>query len=658
MKPIELKGDKMNADVGKASEYLEALGEPISLSVAICEDYSALLRGDHAGPHSHARLLDLSAQRGRVLLSGRGGAGKSTIMRRLVVDGSAAGKFAILVDLSRWDHEASVVWKARRDGAREAINFLIQRFGSGGVDVTDLEFLPAHREKLLVIDGLNETPGSVADEILSACDQAASIIVNCSVIVSDRLVRRRTNGDERWYFAMPLAVDIEDARKLLDVDALSPGAKRLLDSPYFVDKALKGELKSSPLATIRDFVEIRGKLDTGGMDIAAEGAFAAYREDESRAFNPGRFPGDAGQAVAQTLLEGGVLVALPDGRVAFNHHWIHDYLAARYVASQELLWSFEQRHASLDTLTFKANSFDAVAFALEELQADAKDEFLRAVYDWNPYAAGYALAEVEEIAPANISHALRTIILAMLAEKKFDRHYLSARKALDALELFSDEAAVAMRNAGSRDELIGAVSAEPEHSELFGQWQALFTIPSGSIASDGTVDALAEDDSIIGWTAANVLKRLSLTAEQVDLIVGVAHNERAVIRWRACHVMGSTTDEKFRETLVERLVDDPDENVRYGAIRSLVALGSHSSESASRLVADLEPLLDKIAESPRVMTELKRAVFLSKGCIPEKWSTEISRLFYARSDLETDIAEIEAWSRLSSELRQHDRLAA
>ncbi|KAK0340723.1 hypothetical protein LTR94_029319, partial [Friedmanniomyces endolithicus] len=235
-------------------------------------------------------------------------AGKSTIMRRLVVDGSAAGKFAILVDLSRWDHEASVVWKARRDGAREAINFLIQRFGSGGVDVTDLEFLPAHREKLLVIDGLNETPGSVADEILSACDQAASIIVNCSVIVSDRLVRRRTNGDERWYFAMPLA--------------------RLLDSPYFVDKALKGELKSSPLATIRDFVEIRGKLDTGGMDIAAEGAFAAYREDESRAFNPGRFPGDAGQAVAQTLLEGGVLVALPDGRVAFNHHWIHDYLAA------------------------------------------------------------------------------------------------------------------------------------------------------------------------------------------------------------------------------------------------------------------------------------------------------------------------------------------
>ncbi|KAK0360135.1 hypothetical protein LTR94_028490, partial [Friedmanniomyces endolithicus] len=286
-----------------------------------------------------------------------------------------------------------------------------------------------------------------------------------------------------------------------------------------------------------------------------------------------------------------------------------------------------------------ANSFDAVAFALEELQADAKDEFLRAVYDWNPYAAGYALAEVEEIAPANISHALRTIILAMLAEKKFDRHYLSARKALDALELFSDEAAVAMRNAGSRDELIGAVSAEPEHSELFGQWQALFTIPSGSIASDGTVDALAEDDSIIGWTAANVLKRLSLTAEQVDLIVGVAHNERAVIRWRACHVMGSTTDEKFRETLVERLVDDPDENVRYGAIRSLVELGSHSSESASRLVADLEPLLDKIAESPRVMTELKRAVFLSKGCIPEKWSTEISRLFYARSEPDSQVSQ-------------------
>jgi hypothetical protein len=155
-----------------------------------------------------------------------------------------------------------------------------------------------------------------------------------------------------------------------------------------------------------------------------------------------------------------------------------------------------------------------------------------------------------------------------------------------------------------------------------------------------------------------VLKRLSMTGGQIDRIVHMAKNGRPVIRWRACHVMGSTIEEKFREALLDRVTDDVDENVRYGAIRSLVELGSHSPELAARLVADLGPRLDKIAESPRVMTEFKRAVFLSKGCVPEGWSMEISRLFYARADLATDPIDMEAWSKLSSDLRQHDRIAA
>ena len=93
----------------------------------------------------------------------------------------------------------------------------------------------------------------------------------------------------------------------------------------------------------------------------------------------------------------------------------------------------------------------------------------------------------------------------------------------------------------------------------------------------------------------------------------MSYHGRAVIRWRACHVMGSAFKEKFRGALLDRVANDPDENVRYGAIRSLIELSSHSSELAGRLVEDLGPLLDRIAESPRVMTELTRAVFLSPG---------------------------------------------
>lgn len=302
-------------------------------------------------------------------------------MRRLLVQASAAGWVATLVDLSRWDHGATEGWKTARESAREAMDFLLRQFGSGEIDVADLDFLPARRAKLVVVDGLNETPGNVADEILSACDQAASVIVNLSVVVSDRLVRSRTNGDDRWHFAMPLEVEFAEAQKHVDVDAIAPPARRLLDSPYFVDKAIKGELKNSPLATIRDFVESRGKLDAAGMDLAAAGAFAAYRDEESRSFDPVRFPAEAGGAMVRTLREGGVLIEVAGGRVAFNHHWVHDYLAAKHLAKHAELWNFDQRQASLDALTFKANSFDAVAFALEVLGTDAKDEFLRAVYD-------------------------------------------------------------------------------------------------------------------------------------------------------------------------------------------------------------------------------------------------------------------------------------
>ena len=137
----------MSADVEQATEYLKALGDPISLSVALCQNYSALLRGEHGERQSHEELLPLAAKRGRILLSGRGASGKSTIMRRLLVDGAAAGKSAIFIDLSRWDHDASEGWKQRRESAREAIDFLLRRFSSGETDVADLDFLPAGQEK-------------------------------------------------------------------------------------------------------------------------------------------------------------------------------------------------------------------------------------------------------------------------------------------------------------------------------------------------------------------------------------------------------------------------------------------------------------------------------------------------------------------------------
>ena len=140
-------------------------------------------------------------------------------------------------------------------------------------------------------------------------------------------------------------------------------------------------------------------------------------------------------------------MSIGDESVAFFHHWYHDYLASKYVAERPELWNFENRHRVLDILTFRANSFDAIGFTLELLPPADRGAFLEAVYDWNPYAAGYALAE-SAVKEDDVPLDVRIIMFAMLAERRFDRHFYSAQRAADALELQRDEIAVRMRLTG------------------------------------------------------------------------------------------------------------------------------------------------------------------------------------------------------------------
>jgi hypothetical protein len=359
--------------------------------------------------------------------------------------------------------------------------------------------------------------------------------------------------------------------------------------------------------------------------------------------------------VAETLLAGGILVPVGTERVAFMHHWFHDYLASRYVIERPSLWSFNERHRVLDVLTFGANSFDAIAFALELLTGNASGEFLQAVYDWNPYAAGYALAEAS-IGSDDVPRDIRLIILAMLAEKRFDRHFLSARRASDALDLLGDADAKAMRSAASLDDLVKWISAIDSPSEVFTVWRNLFTLKSDQTAPDITVRSLLQENSMIGWTAANVLKRLKLTDSQVLTIVSAAHHERPVVRWRAVHAMGGFTIDLFIAELFIRLEEDPDESVRYGAIRSLVEIASRDVNMLPRIIDGMIAHLDAIVVSPRVLGELTRAVFLSEGCAPPNWSQEISRVFYELLERAVDTTEVERWAKLTSRLRVHHRV--
>jgi hypothetical protein len=647
---------ELTGSPAESSAYLAQLGEPINILLGRCNNYSDLLRGDCGDPLSYEDILRLVQKSGRLIISGRGGSGKSTIMRRIAVAGSAAGLFVAFIDLSRWSQEVSSIWRNASGNTRESVEILLRALSTTNVDVTDIECMNPYTHKMFLIDGLNETPGSVADEIISVCDDAAALLINCSFALTDRLVRRNLRQESRWLIVTPLAVKDDEVRRLINIDNLSMDARKLLDSPYFIDKAIREELKSSPLSTIRDFVESRGKLSAVGMTASAAAAYSAYKIDQSRMFHLARFVGDEGEEAATKLLEGGVLVHHESDYVTFNHHWVHDYLASKYVSSCRDLWDVLKCHETFDVLTFKANSFDAIAFSLEQLEAADRDEFLRAVYDWNPYAAGYALAEVEAVAPAKISDNLRTIILAMLADKKFDRLFYSAQRACDALDLFSDAKAIALRDVTSRAELIDIISKENPESELFSSWQRIFTSSELDERNDDIINDIVSEDSIIGWTAANASKRLILSSRNVERLVNLADHERGVVRWRACHAMGGKGYIDFWEVLMRKLLEDEDENVGYGAIRSLVETGSLSEELAVKLKEALLPNLDNLLRRPRVCGEFSRAVFLSAKVAPVRWADEVSKIFYKLADLARDANELEKWLRLSSDLRRHVEL--
>lgn len=159
--------------------------------------------------------------------------------------------------LSKWDQAATAAWGSVRESPREAMDFLLRHFGVVGHDIADAEFLPASVPKLFLLDGLNETPGNIADDIVQVCDGIAALLLAGSVIVTDRLFRRNL-AESKWRFAMPLPVEQPEVKRLTHDLEIPEGAEALLPSPFFLDRAIRGELKSSPLATIRDLFEKRG----------------------------------------------------------------------------------------------------------------------------------------------------------------------------------------------------------------------------------------------------------------------------------------------------------------------------------------------------------------------------------------------------------------
>lgn len=613
---------------GKLSQIWPLAEAQFSLQTGWARNYSDLFAGAFYETVEESRILDSVLGKGRALLCGRGGDGKTWLLRRLYRQALKQGILPVLIDLRQWtgaDYVKWEEWTSQEIG--DAADFLLRNFGELGVGAVELDRLSPSVRKILFVDGLNEITSTVGLQILQLLDEMVREQINLSVLVIDRLIRRDLPNSPRWSLGVVLPLTDAQIRQHLG-KAADPGFGDILSSPFFLDAAMRYGLGAKRRAAAsEEFLLAHGGLKRNDLDTVAAAAFDAYRSSHSRVFDRSAFLEKAGAMPVAAMERSRTLISTADGKSYFRHHLIHDFLAARHFAQWPTQYWTPQ---SLSELTFEASSFDAVEMVFEQLPADRADPFLRQLYDWNLYAAGYALAQARE-ADATVGIEMRTMIFAMLAEKRFDRVLATRQKANDALALMQLSDAKQFRDAGSIDDLFAVLKAVESKETWFNAWKEVFCLASMSTLGNESLVAIRTSDSIIGWTVANVARRTILEAGASDVLVGWLTGEsNSTVRWRIAHVLGALPDPAAVQKLFELLDSDADGAVRYGAIRSIVELASRTDGKLREAVGDgVSSRASVISGQQKIATELRNSLLMHPEAVGSDWLSFVAKVVRA-----------------------------
>jgi hypothetical protein len=628
---------------------------PFEYSIGWAKDYSTLFRNDVMRRGDIDDLLKTASRFGRVMLCGRGGSGKTTVLRRLAIAAAERSLVPILIDLRRWSFLDEQNWRLLSNEASPRMDFLLSHFGKGLASVQELDLLSTKETKILILDGINEVPFNCGNEIIATVDETVAVLVNACALVSDRLIRRPIRS-RRWAFALvePLSREAikkawsEANRSISVLEKASAAEVSLLDTPFFLDEAIRDGLSgASPADSLRKFFVTHSSLSDGELQLAARAAYEAYREYRSRTFSLKDFEKISGNKTAQKLRESNVLICKGD-QCYFRHHLHHDFLAAFHLAKNQTIWN----HDAFNIVTLNGSSFDAIGLTLAQVGSSIADDFVRKIYDWNPYAAAYALSPDEEGVGNIISAEMEHVILCMLAERRWDPVLATVERAEDALSIFPTPDARRYLSASDLSEVAKIVSAVQSDEEWFQTWRKLFIRLSGSATSD-EINLISDEDGVFGWTAANVLKRLKLTSVQQKILREKAKKGTVAVRWRVAHVLGAFPgDTNF--ALLKRLVtQDPDEWVRYGSIRSIVEMAARAPKQLrNRIFLFLGESAGLLKSRRRVLDEFARAVLLRPDCVPANWSIAVGRVVRELLHHSDDVSQLDRWARLLASLRE------
>lgn len=596
-----------------------------SVSTGWAPTYRDIFASDFARVLQESEILSSMLKRGRAIIAGRGGDGKTWLLRRLFRQALEEGAVPILLDLKQWsgaDYDAWKDWTASEIG--DAADFIVRRFSGYEVGAIDLDRLPPDVRKVLFVDGLNEITSMVGAQVLQLLDEMVRDQINLSVLVADRLVRRELPSGESWSIGTTMPLEPDQVKAHLGNHAeVEPGD--LLTSPFFLDAAISYGVEGPRRSlTSEKFLTMHGGLNASDLDLTAAAAFEVYKLSRSRVFDRSVFAQTAGERPTSALENSATVLTGPDGKSYFVHHILHDYLASRYFAKLPAeAWTPQ----ALSLLSFEASSFDAVELVFEQLDKGRADLFLRQLYDWNLYAAGYALGQARD-ADTSVGSEMSTMIFAMLAEKRFDSILATRQRADDALALMQLSGARPFRMAASLEAVFVEVGTIASTEKWFNDWRQLFQTRSDAALSADALTSIRNPDSIIGWTVANVAKRTVAVGHAPDLLARWAREEtNATVRWRIAHVLGAFPQSAALKELIRLLDNDPDGYVRYGAIRSIVELASRSDQAMRDFIAStLNDRAEAISKQPKIASELRTCLLMNPKIVAENWLAFVAQV--------------------------------
>jgi hypothetical protein len=620
--------------IAAARAALPELHKPVfEFEVAFAPTYERLLSGDVIDPNrDQAGVIARVLEEGRLILAAEAGAGKSSVAILAVARALEQQIAAVRVDLRRWSPDVHEQWKSLRESDTRRMALLLGRLADVPVSERHLRRFASRHGAVVAVDGLNEVPPSATRELTWVLDEFAARSPWAGVLVADRFHRRPLPSD-LWQLATVTHVERPDGA------GQEPDNALLLDigggaghRHYNEARILRGHLVQ--VASLND--QELGALESTSLDL-----YRRYREGQGRFFETHALADGVGDAVVERLEKSGELQREAE-RAFFRHHLFHDALAAGAVVADRELWTRD----CFDALTFEANSFDAVALALELVdETDLADAFVMAVYDWNLYAAAYSVSQGRRHDSVAVSSSTELALLAVLAERRWDPIAPSVQKVEDALRVFPSKLAARLLAATDLDEVIELVRAEAE-ADAAESWLPLF---AGEASDEELIESLSRGP-LQGWIAANALRRNPLTERAREAVLEALGSTDGTVRWRAAHTLGADESDEAVDALLTVVDSDDWHWARYGAVRALVELAAHDEQRRELVLEQLRERLSQLADQELVFRELQSALQLRDP--PNGWATAVAPLIEELFARAPTVSEQDHWRRVGRRITE------